>query len=182
MSSYCQPTVFDSHPPELYGSVGADTTQRSGGGFSQGKESLAAGGSSPGSVATSAYMALRDQEREPSNEYDYIPAEVLDSMAAVAPFQPPGATEPRKAGEEKMRENEYDDTGSLQPAGPVCAGPGGGRGERKVTKNAMYENHDFKPLLHPALTGTEKVGIYIHLGTHGRSSGHSPPNQTHLRG
>jgi hypothetical protein len=139
---HCQQPVFDSHPPDLYGSLGAEASQRNAGSFLQ-AESLAPqveeGTSPAGSQNTSTYMSLRNREREPSNEYDYIPGgdPTLEPRLAIAP------TETRGEG------------GTLESREPADSGTSRGS-SRKVTKNSMYENHDIKPLLHPTLTGHEE--------------------------
>ena len=143
MSSYGhQPAVFDSHPPELYGSVGGPSER--GGGYLLREESLAApvgGGDGSGSGTVGAYMSLSDRGRDPGNEYDYIPGETLNAIrAARLPPLPPG--ERRGVGEEG--EGKKTDLRV-------------GEGERKVTDNSMYEKHDVKPLLHPTVTRKEEV-------------------------
>ena len=141
-SSHCQ---FDSHPPELYGSLGADASQRSGGGYLPASVESPAPveGTSPESQNTSTYMALRDEAREPSNEYDYIPGEVVDALAATSREERRG-----DPGEKKRVGNDYS-----RSAGDTSVG------SRKVMNNSMYENHDIKPLLHPTLSRSETVKV-----------------------
>ena len=151
-SNHCQQPVFDSHPPELYGSHGAEASQRYVGSFLQ-AESLAPqveeGKSPEGSQNTSTYMSLRNQEREPSNEYDYIPGDpTLEPRLAIAP-PPPTETRGQGGTLEKKRRQEPADLGTSSGDGGRCT--------RKVTENSMYENHDIKPLLHPTLTGRDEV-------------------------
>ena len=150
--NHCQQPVFDSHPPELYGSLGAEASQRNGGGgYLQASESLAVEGNSPseGQNTGSGYMTLREQEREPSNEYDYIPGDptLEPPLLGIAP-----PAEMRGGEGSATLEKKRNGGGGSPPDSGAAPTTSGGR---KVMKNSMYENHDVKPLLHPTLTGPE---------------------------
>ena len=102
------PAVFDSHPPEVYGSV----TDSQRGGLPAQKETIA---ESPNST----YMPLQSDECEEPNEYDIIPGEEHKSEElGHSNIAHGGQRESRshglgssfRGGEKKMMENTmYED-------------------------------------------------------------------------
>ena len=153
MSSYGQPTVFDSHPPELYGSVGGGggggggESAKRGEGFLRKEEGLAeaAGGSlASGAASSSNYTSLLG--RDPASEYyDYIPGEppVGRHISQPLPPPPPPPADERRATDGAGRGRDHQSgRGSV--------------GERKVAQNSLYEIHDQKPLMHPSLSRADK--------------------------
>lgn len=131
--------VFDSHPPEVYGSV----TESQRGGLSAQKEVIA---ESPGSN----YMPL-GSDREGSNEYDIIPGEESRVTHSYTPHGDKG---------EKEIPNRGHVGGGL---GSSFRG-----GEKKLMENSMYEDHELKKeLVHPSLTSRGGQRNQVEQGTLG---------------
>ena len=122
------PAVFDSHPPEVYGSV----TDSQRGGLPAQKETIA---ESP----SSTYMPLHSDGCESPNEYDIIPGEEQKTEEL-------GHSNIAHGGQ---RENRGHVGGGL---GSSFRG-----GEKKMMENTMYEDHDLKTeLVHPSLGRQER--------------------------
>ena len=125
MAKHFRPTDFDSHPPDVYGSVTA-RSQRDG--FLS-PEQCATVGSLETTASSGKYMPLLfDTPGDDSNEYDYIPCEKASSPGGVCPPVPPSG-------------NVFQPTGSSSVAGTSLSGSrGGGRGssfrggEQKITQ------------------------------------------------
>ena len=151
-----QPAVFDSQPPDVYGSVTEAQRNNNNHFLPTQKEGIAG---SPVSGTTGTYMALHDQDRENCNEYDYIPGENLPKPGSAATTKPqlPLEHNPGQLG--------------LAPGQVSMDGAGEGSCVRgRETKNLLYEDHEIQEqLIHPTLTRQDKkkVSFYsCYIRTH----------------